>query len=243
MRQEMNQMKGEVIKEVKKSKKKKKFKVVCSVIFLLCVVGVLLLVSWVVAATGLVTIPVISNIAYNEPVPTRVVEPGVPAEVIAEETLKTTLIKRIQANQGKLSDTSVTLEIKEESLTASLQSAIKQSQSPVLISDNAQVIVNSDTGFELFLPAMIASRKTALQLHVDTQVVDDKLGVKIDRLSIGSLNVPGSLISFVLQPIVDSQLSQVNQALGSFATVNGIVYFDGCVKIGGEFNVEIEQSN
>lgn len=239
-KEELKQMKGEVIKEISSQNRGKPW-CACSLIFLFVILGIISAVIWGVSATGLVSVPGFSQFAYHEPSPERVVSPGVPMETLIDQQVKTTLTQRLQAGGGKLSDTSVTFSIDERSLTASLRSVLEQSGDQTIESTLAQVTVSPEKGFTFFLPFKEAVRKTALQISVNAHVRDGTLELQPQSLSIGSLRIPDVLTAFFIQPFIHGKLSELNTALGSYMELREITYEQERVIVKGNFSVQILQ--
>lgn len=236
--EELQELKGEVIKEIKSQRKSKPW-CACSLVLLLCIIGILTSIVWGVAATGLVTVPGFIKFAYQKPEPERLVTSGVPIETVINQQVQTTLTQRLQAGGGKLEDASVTFALDEKSLTASLRSVLEESGDTMLDPALAQVMVTQEKGFTFFLPFGNSVNRTALQISVKATAKDGTLILTPEAFSIGSLQVPNVITAFFLQPFVNSKLANLNKALGSYMEIQDLTYEEGKAIVKGKFSVKI----
>ncbi len=237
-KEEIQQMKGEMIKEIGSQRKGKPW-CACSLIFLILIFGTLTAIVWTVAATGLMTIPGFTKFAYQTPEPERLVIAGVPIETVVDQQVQTTLTSRLQAGGGKLEDTSVVFSLDERSLTASLRTLLEESGDSMIDASGAQVTVSSERGFTLFLPLHNSVNRTAIQISVKASVQDNRLELIPESFVIGSLQVPNALTAFFLRPFIHGKLSELNAALGSYVEIKEIKYEQGKVTVIGNFSVKI----
>ncbi len=245
LKEEVEQMKGEMKKEIAATKPKGRFRS-CSFIFFLFVFLLILIGSWSVASTGLVEIPLLSQIAYHTPQPERVVTPGVPVETIVNEQLKTTLLHRLQEGGGTLKDKSLALELSESSVTASLRTLIEKENNKTMTGDmidsaSTQVSISKETGFTFFLPVSNSPKKTVVIISVKATVNNGVIELIPERFVIGSFSVPRMLISFFLKPFIQSALDSLNQTIGSVIKIQALEYQDGFVTIKGDFSGQVTE--
>lgn len=237
-KEELQQIKGEVIKELGSQRKRSPW-LACSLIVILVIMSFIGTVMWALAATGLVTVPGFSSWAYNTPIPARIVKPGIPVETIIEEQVKTTLVQRLQEGGGELQDTSVTFVLTEQSLTASLRSQLETTNESTLESSGVQVTISKEQGMTFFLPFEDSLQKSAMQISILAQVQNGVIELRPQSVRIGSLPIPRSVVMFIIQPFLVDQLKAVNSEINSFVKIEHITYEQGQVVIDGNFAVKI----
>lgn len=237
-KEQIQQMKGEVIKEIGSTKKRRPW-MACSLVFFLLVVGFLSAMMWAIAATGLGVVPVFSRFAYHVPQPEYVVMPGVPIETVVGEEVKRTLIRRIQEGNGMLQDPSITFEISEASFTASLRTLLEGVENSLFESKDAQVSISSEKGFTVFLPLKDSRHQTAVQITVKAQMTDGVIEIVPESALLGSLPIPQAIVSLLLQSLIQEQIISLSRDLASFVEVNAIAHLDRKVQIDGIFSVKI----
>ncbi|MBM5789995.1 hypothetical protein FJZ23_02845 [Candidatus Parcubacteria bacterium] len=236
---ELQQIKGEVIKEIGAQNKGRPW-LACFLVllgFLIALGGTL---AWAMAATGLVAIPGFSQFAYREPVPERVVLPGVPMETALDEQVTSALATRLQEGGGTLKDRAVVLSLDERSLTASLRTLLENSQNTTLDPASAQASIDPNAGITLFLPLARSPHKTALQISAIGRVEQGQLVFNLHDLRLGSLPVPDALTSFFLRPFLRGKIADANALLGSFVDIKEVEYGRGTVTVRGQFAVDIK---
>jgi hypothetical protein len=237
-KEEIQQMKGEVIKEISSRRQRKPW-CACSIIFLMIIFGLLTAGVWAVAATGLVTIPGFTSFAYQTPEPERVVIAGIPIETIINQQAQTTLTERLQAGGGKLDKTSVVFSLDEQSLTASLRTLLEESGETIINPSGAQVTVSKEKGFTFFLPIENSVNRTVFQISVIARMREGTLELTPKSFAAGSLHIPNALTAFFLQPFIYGKLSDLNAVLGSYMEIKEITYEDGKAVVTGNFSVKI----
>ncbi len=237
-KEELQQLRGEVIKEIGSQRKKSPW-LACSLLFVLLIVGGIGAAAWAIAATGLVTVPGFSQAAYEEPTPVRVVKPGVPIETIIQEEVTSTLATRLQAGGGTLKDASISLTLSEQSLTASLRNLLENSGDRTIDPSRTQLAVDPEQGFMFFLPFTKSASNSAVQLSVKAEMKDGAIVLVPDAATVGSLRIPKSMVTFFIQPFIEERLVHLNSELASFVQIREILYQEGQVVIEGDIAVKI----
>ncbi|MBI4714193.1 hypothetical protein HY771_03350 [Candidatus Uhrbacteria bacterium] len=232
VKEELQQMKGEVIKEISSTKKRHPFRN-CTILIFIVIVGLLFAAVWAVASTGLVEVPVFSKFAFDKPEPERLVNPGVPIEKVLEEQVLSKL------KTGSVNET-ISLTLTEESLTASLRSILESSADGLIDAGLSQVSISSDRGFTFFLPLSNSESGTALTLSVKANIKDGAVELIPEELKIGSLSVPDSFTALFLQSFVKDQLADANKILGSYVQIEEVEYKEGSVVVRGKVVAEVE---
>ena len=237
-KEQLQQMKGEVIKEIGSTKKFRPW-MTCSLIFFLFVCFGIAAILWAVAATGLVVIPGVTTVAYREPQPSYEVTPGIPVETFVSEQIKTQLVQKLQTNGETLKDTSMSFTLPESSLTASLRTIIKETADSLFDHAHAQVSITKEQGFTLFLPLQNSNQHTAVQVSFKAEIVNGVIELMPESALIGSLPISGSLLTFLFQPFLQDRLQSLSQEIRSFVELDHIEYQDGSVQVVGKLSVTI----
>jgi hypothetical protein len=236
---EMKQMKEEVIKEVRKGGKGGNKKMTCSVIVLLFLVSIAFYFLWILASTGLVSVPLLSKVAYEKLEPTRVVFQAAPVQVVANETFQTAIAHKLQSGNGQILDKEMSLKIKEGSLTATVREIFDQSGLSFFDAKNAQIAVLKNGAFEIYAPVSGVGKETAMSLNLSAQIDDGNVYLEIGELNIGSYKAPKSLVNLMFGAIINNELASLNEDLGSFMKIESILYEKGQVEFKGQLTVEV----
>ncbi len=235
---QIKQVREEVVKEVKKNRKRPSALFSCSIIFFAVLAGFICWGIWMVSATGMVTIPVFTQLAYKTPQPVRIVEPGVPVEVVMDEVIKTDLLKRLQQSEGGLDDRSIDFSMNEASLTASLRSLLEVANAPQIDPSNLQVAIEP-SGYELFLPIKDNPLETAAIIYFETKAEEGVMTIEIDKVKLGNLKVPNIIVTSMFKPMIQSQLGEINSQIASYVSLNEINLSSGGVQFTGVYSVEV----
>lgn len=238
--QRLENMKGEVVDEVKRRTRRLHPWLTCSLILLVILVGVSVWGLWSVAATGLVRVPVFTDLAYEIPVPTRPVTPGVPIETVISEAFTSTLTRRLYEGGGTLSNRSISVQLKESSITASWRSFLEEGSFDWINASGAQVVIDPDVGVEVFVPFIVNELETAATLTFDLEAQDGNLVVTPTKIQIGNARIPDFLIAVFLKPLLKTELAKLNAAMVGYAKISTIEILPRVISISGELSVEIE---
>ncbi len=223
-------------------KKKPHPLVTCAVIVFVLLGVVAAGIVWAIAATGLVTIPVFTRLAYEVPTPLRVVTPGVPIETYIQSEVSDTLMQRLYQGQGALEDTALEVSLSEQSFTASLRSLAEQAGEGLPFDFSlAQVALDPQKGAEIFLPIKNNPQQTALRLDVYATVQDGGIILDIKGASIGSLSLPLNVLNPLIHTVVEKNLESLYAELGSYVRLSEISYEDGLMILKGELAVETSE--
>ena len=233
-------MRDEVIQEVKHRTKKSHPRMTCAGIVLIVLLCIASWMLWIIASTGLYTIPVFSLFAFHGPTPSRVIVPGTPVETLAENTFKSVLAQRLIRDGGKLTDRTISLEIPEASLTASMQKMIQGSSTPFLQVSGSQVVVLPNDQFEIFLPLANGANVTAVVADVTVMANHGVLSLVLKDVHVGLFHAPNWLVANVIQSTVNAELTSLNQSLGSYMEVDSLASKEGSVTLSGIFTVQVK---
>lgn len=210
----------------------RKFFVSC-VILALIGFGIL----YLVAKTGLVRVPVFTAMAYALPTPERTVESGTAVEQEMEKQLVATLQSKLSA--GTFTDADATLVFSEGTLTTSLRSAIAQGAQEVFVQDSAQVVILQSGEVELYLPFTGNEQNSALLLRVAPTAKDGGLAFDVTRVQVGQLFVPAWL-QFAVQWPLDKLVSQLNDFLDAYVSVQNVTLQEGSVTLDGTMTLDLK---
>lgn len=217
-------------------------KIGCCLFFLLIVLAAVGSLLWLAAATGLVTVPAVSTLAYQAPEPLHEVADGPPLEVYLSENLSALLTQRLQAGGGTLEDRSVELSLPEASITESFRSVLRQNELTWFETDSVQVAVD-DSGIEVFLPLAASSNNNALVLFFEPGAENGLVTVDAVQVSLGSFSLPSWATETVLLPLLRQGLDLVNQQVGRYVSVEKIETLMGQLVVSGVLIVELLNLN
>lgn len=238
----LDQVKGEMVREVRKRTRPSRPWLSCFLVFLFLIVGFGLWVAWMVAGTGLVRVPVFTALAYESPNPFRPVTPGVPAEVIWDEAFTSTLTRRLYESGGELGNRTFEVQLSEGSLTSSFRSFMEESGSTWIRGSGAQIAVEPDVGIELFVPldesVGLGTTGVVATFHLDT--VDGGFVVDPTSVVVGSTRIPNFMVALFLSPFLESELSKLNAAMLGYARVTQIDILPRELSVSAEFTVELK---
>lgn len=230
IKQELDAVKGDVLKAVKKGSKSGNPLVTCLVLVLGAFVLFLGWFVWSVASTGLVSIPLFSSLAYRIPEPSHVVEAGTPLETLMQTELASVLSQAVL--EGRETG-SISIDIPESALTASIRGAVSDAAEEQFTASRVQVAVLEDRGLEVFLPLANNDNQSAFTFRVKIGVEEDGLHAELQDVRLGRFRLPDWMTNAFIQPIVDSAVSEMNAQLETYATVEDITYHDGFVTLKG----------
>jgi hypothetical protein len=239
MKEELTKMKGEVVREVRRSGKRLKKWHIVGIAFLVFLVIFGLWVCWLVAATGLVRIPVLTSFAYESPTPHRIIEAGTPLETVAEAQFRSELTKRLQQGGGTIKDDVLVFSASESSFTSSFRTALEESGVGALEVGTSQISIQEEDGLVLFVPLKDSELKTALLVEVMPSVVDEEVILTLTSVQLGSLKVPLFIIAMLFQPMLEAYVNDLNKELAGFATITDVTIQEGWMEITSRFSLEI----
>lgn len=240
-KQEIEQLKAQVVNEVRRVRRRK--------VPLLAIVSLLLVVSgvvwclWIVAASGLVSVPLVSRYAYPKaPEVTREVAPGdEPLETVITEAVSALLPERLQAGSGQLSDRSFDLALSERAFTASLQAALKQDPNTMFDTSRAQVAVLEGQGLEIFLPLAQSAQETALVVVLSLRIQDGHVVFDLSRVQLGQLVLPAWLSDFVIAAPIEQGIAAFEDDVQRIVVISTLREENGSLRLIGELQVEVMQ--
>jgi len=176
--------------------------------------AIIAFVTWTLAATGLVNVPIISGWAYAVPSPSRVVEEGIPFETVVGQ----------QALSSFLS-------IPETTLTTELRDSLETSGQTFVEADRSQVVVIADSGIELFLPLRDNAQDTAIVVRLRLSVVDGTPTATAEAVSVGSWKLGGWLRAGIVNPALGAILDAAVREMKGSVVVSSVREGDGVLLV------------
>jgi len=233
----------DIKKEENQKPKKGRGKLIGCGLFLAIFLAFILGVSWFLAASGLVTIPVISSWAYKTPAPLHEVKPGVVLEAYVSDNFNSLLTQRLQAGGGELKDRSVSLKLPENSLTASFQETLTSSNLSFFDAMHSQVAIDKDQGIELFIPLAGQTNGNAVRFLLQLTTNNGGLSIVSVKSSVGNLNMPVWFSDAVVKPLLERGLIMVNQKLSQYLSIESLEFNDSEIILLGTITVEVIKIN
>lgn len=227
------EIREEVIKELKRKKRRKTL--TCCMLELFLVILVFSLIATAIAKTGFFKIPIFSKLFYKTPSPQKIInitpEEIKNFEIDLTKKLKSQVESQIQPGvSGQKIE--VALEFTEKELTAFLRTLEMQGTSPI---KNAQVAITNET-IEIF-GEITEPSKTFLTVALKPSVENDKLKITLQKTKIGALSIPPSLGNFIIDKFLSSQLQAVEEAIGKAGKLESINFKDGKVILHGLIDI------
>lgn len=222
-------------------KKRRSPLMTCSLILAAGVLLVIGIIVWAVASTGLVEVPVVTSLAYREPVPVRLVEAGTPMETLLQETFTSTLTQRIYEGGGTLEDRTLEVRIPEDALTASVRTLAQEAGQDWIDADRLQIAIEPGVGAQMFAPLGTENNElnTALTATFDLQATNGLLEVIPSEVKIGSFKIPDVFIAATLERLLEQELAKLNQSMVGYARISQIDVVSGALLVTGEIAIEI----
>ena len=236
---ELRQEVDEVEKEENKNYGRGKLKLGCFGLVLLVILFLLGGSTWCLAASGLVTVPVVSNLAYEPPQSLHQVEAGSPLDVYVTEFFSSLITDRLQSGAGTLADRSLDLSLPESSITASLRTLAQENSIDWIKAEEIQVAIEKESGVEIFIPLANQENNNAVRLLFEPGVDQGLLVLNQVKVSVGSFTFPSRLTNLMVKPLSEQGLNSLNQLIGRYALIKEIQVFDSSLEISGDLAVEI----
>lgn len=192
----------------------------CGIIGILVLLAVAFGGMWVVAKTGLVRAPAaMFRGAFEMPAPARVVVPkGGTIETLAGEFLKP--------------DGTVSGRVSESVLTGLLRQGLAQTGQAWIMPNRAQITMDKERGFDLFLPIKNGNQETVLRARILPQLLDNRLSIKIQEARIGTLPLP---FLSALEPMIQEKLDSFIAGKDAAFRFTRFEINDGYADISGKF--------
>ncbi len=239
----LQEVKGDVLREVKLRNRRRHPWLTCSLIALFLLASFFVWIVWLVAATGLVQIPLFTQLAYQSPEPVRSVEAGAPVEVLLQERFTTLLTQRLYEGEGTLENRAIELSIPEASLTASARTLLAQTDVPTIDPAQVQVVIDPSVGIELYAPVRESSLGTAVTVNFSLEATEGNVAITPTSVEIGSLGIPAFVLTGFFQPLIEQQLRGINEELSGYAQIDAIGITEGALMISGEIAVELQEAS
>jgi len=239
---QLQEVKGDVLKEVKMANRAHRPWVTCSLIALFIFASFFIWITWIIAATGLVEVPLFTRFAYQSPTPIHEVQPGVSVETLMQENFSTLLTQRLYEGGGVIQDTVIELPIPEGSLTTSIRSLLEETDVPFIDTNGIQVAIGPEFGIEVFAPLADSALGTAAVIRFDLSAVDGNIVITPKTIELGSLSIPAFILTSFFEPLIKEELNGLNNQLSGYASVDSISMEQGELILSGEISVEIQNA-
>ncbi|OGY46061.1 MAG: hypothetical protein A2744_04065 [Candidatus Buchananbacteria bacterium RIFCSPHIGHO2_01_FULL_44_11] len=207
----------------RKPRRKIRPKATCCLVFLFFVLVFFLIGLAALAKTGLVQIPFFSDVFYQIPQPSRVVEVDEAALADFQQGLD------IQADQGV-----ATLRLSEEELTYILRQLLA-SQKDQIFASNVQAVI-SEEGIEVF-GLLLKPTKVNLTIDITPQLAQGKLTFALSRVKVGGLLAPTFLVNWLKSNFLDAKLAELNQQLSRAGQIQSFRLAEGYLEISGQLDL------
>lgn len=228
------EVRGEVVKELKKRKRRKTLS--CCLLGILFLLLILFLSFTAVAKTGLIEIPFFSKFFYKTPEPQRVVkvqqEGAENLEEIFENKIKSQVEEKMVLNQ-ETQKVEVELEFVEEELTAALLRGIATGSLPL---SRAQIAVLPK---EVEIFGKLSNPEVFLTINFQPKIQNGQIAVKITKFKLGNLSVPVFFLNFFIEKFLKDQMAQINEIVSKGGKLEEIRLEEGRVVIKGVIDVMI----
>lgn len=228
----------------KRKTKQRSWLKTCSLFLLFGVIGVIIWILWMLAATGLVQIPVFSSIAYERPEPIREVTAGVPVQVSVQDQVQTSLRDQLynSVRQGTSFDSVLSVSLTEESLTSSFRSYMEQTGLPWIDSSHVQMVVDEQEGIQVFMPLLLDGKEgdTAVTAYIDVDVLEGEVLLSVRDVSIGSTSIPRLVIVYFVQPYVESELARITASMVGYSSISALEVLSGQIIVTGDAAVQVQ---
>lgn len=203
-------MKGELKTVAKEGKRGRHRFRSCGLIALAIIFALSAFLTWTVASTGLVQIPLLTNVAFHKSTLDREVSLGVPFNsALSEQTI---------AGQIHLS---------EGTLTTFLQDQLSTRSQNLFESKGAQILLTKSDGIELSLPIRDNELGSSVLVKFEMDIQEGVITLNLLNGSLGSWNVPNVLLQGVLAPFLTTGTTELNTLLKDFCTPTSITHQEG----------------
>jgi hypothetical protein len=195
------EIRGEVIKELKKKKRRRTLG--CCLIEILSLLIVLFLGVTALAETGLFKIPFFSNF-YTPPQPIREVVLGEEVKEI-DRIIEQKIKKQIEEKMKPgITDQEIEIELifSENELTAFLEKSIKSGLIPL---EFAQIAITPREAE--FFGKLKEPLKAILTVRVKPEFKDNQLTLKFTKFKLGNLPLPAFVGNFLFEKFMNEQLN------------------------------------
>ncbi len=242
IKEQISQVKGDVLKEVKRQSRKRTPLRSCFTIAVFLFLSFALWMGSMVAATGLVRVPVLSQFAYNQPQPIHEVELGVTAEVFLEEALARALAEKMRAGNLGALDRSISLALPDSAMTTSLRLLVADMEVPLLDLRRLQIAIDPSVGIEIFVPVKDSVLETAVIVQLRMAVESGAIIVEPTSATLGNLTIPVTLLANVFESLIAQQMAALNDQLIGYARIDAIGFAEGVLLVDGEIALNREGS-
>lgn len=210
-------LRGEVTAEVRASQRRRGWRRLlfrcggCCGVYLLALIVIPMIAAALVARTGLVTVPVLSERIAHDRAPMRVVAPARVQDIGAFLDAKV----RTAARQSGDASGRLTFTVTESELTGIIRGALAESRDVAVVTRaNAQAAVDSD-GIELSTRVHgVGGAETTIRVVGAPVVTDGRVTVDVREVTVGALGIP----RVIVRPLARRIAVRIADALGREAS-------------------------
>ncbi len=195
-------------------------------------------VVFLLARSGVATIPVATQVFYATPTPHHAVVGGPSLQELFTSQI-TDLINARVTSAG-ISDRAFTLTIPESAFTTTLTQYVQENAATVFVADKSQAAVIDGQGLEVFLPLQLNRERTAVRATITTALDHGLFAPKISSTTVGQLGVPSFIVRWILESALGKTTVALNEAVGKYATFDAVEFTNGNVVLHGQLTVEVK---
>jgi len=208
----------------RRRRKKGSVKKTCCLLFLILIILLAVIVTAVIAKTGIVEIPIFSQLFYQLPQPTRQIE-------ISDSTNSAVLGLNLESASKNL----VTVEITEENLTSLFRQELSGKKDS-LFAENVQAVITTE-GVE-FSGLLIKPISVNIILKLKPELVDHKLDFKLIQAKIGDLSIPPAFANQLVDKFLQDKIEEVNQSLNKVGQIQDVELLNGKLIVSCQLDLE-----
>lgn len=241
VQQELQKTKAELSAEIKRDTRSGHPILTCLVVGIVIILLITGMVGYSVSRTGLVRLPVFTDLFFETPEPTRLItEESETVEDYVTQELSDIIGERALAAGGPNFDRFVSLDITEAAFTATLRSAIGRDDSGYFDVERAQNIFSDEVGQEIYLPLANNDLNNALIIYLEPSVNEDHLlEVSIKEFRIGNFKVPYLLLDATLKKPLNIAIGELNKEIGRYANLESVTVSEGIMNITGNITADV----
>lgn len=241
MQQELKKTKADLSAEIKRDTKNGHPILTCLVVGIVIILLIAGAVAYSVSRTGLVRVPVFTDMFFEAPQPSRVIaEESETVEDYVTQELANLISERAMAAGGPNFDRFVSIDITEAAFTATLRQAIERDEAGYFIVERSQNVFSEELGQEIYLPLANSDLGNAMLIYLEPSVNGDHLlEVKIKEFTIGNFKVPYLLLDATLSKPLDIAVGELNKEIGRYAELESVTVSDGIMNITGNITADV----
>lgn len=210
------------------------------ILLLVLFFAVLLRALWVLASTGLISIPVFSSWAFEMPSPLREVSSNVNFQEYISQTLDNVITRRMQSKSGFLQNRSMQVVLPEDILSKGFRSFLQtQAQISFAEPQQSQLVIEQTGMVEVFLPVKYHKQKSAVKLWVYPSLQEGKISFDLTDMWIGSWHVPGWLRKNMAQEFLPVLEQRIQERIDPYVFLQEFIWSEKTLTVQANLTVQI----